>query len=116
MAPSNKSKAYGRYGGVTKANHYVPPEVAPFVPQPASVQFTKEQLETLQPLLTSVEFTEQYLLEHYDTLMLRRLSGQDLDGNNVFEVYTLANPEDLIIYDVRAGQMRDDQNMDGGII
>jgi hypothetical protein len=33
---TNKSKVYGYYGGVTNANHYIPPDSPSYIPQPAT--------------------------------------------------------------------------------
>jgi hypothetical protein len=109
----NKSKPYGYYGGVTQENHYVPPPSVPFDPQPASVHFYKEYRTTLSNLISSVGFTQQFLIDNQDSIMVRKLV-QQLEGVNHFEINTQGHPNDIIEYDVLSGVDPDLLTLDGG--
>ena len=112
---SNKSAPYGYYGGVTNANHYVPPPSTPFTPQPASVPFYENQASVATALLTSAQDTRKFFEDNEGQIMRRRYVGI-VDGLEVYEINTNDNPEDLIIYTtpVSSVNLLDITMMDGG--
>lgn len=110
---TNKSKPFGYYGGVTQENHYVPPPSPSFEPQPASVPFYNDYRTTLQRLVSSVNFTREFLLDNADSIMVRKLVAQ-IGGSSHFEITTQGDPNDLITYDVLSGGDVDLMMMDGG--
>lgn len=109
----NKSKPYGYYGGVTQQNHYVPPAVPDFTPQPASVPFYRDYRTTLQNLVSSVGFTTQFLLNNQDSILVRKLVEQ-IGGVNHFHINTQGHPNDIIEYDVLSGADPNLLTLDGG--
>lgn len=109
----NKSKPYGYYGGVTQQNHYVPPAVPAFTPQPASVPFYRDYRTTLVNLISSVGFTKQFLLDNQNSILVRKLVNQ-LSGANFFEINTQSHPNDIIEYDVLSGEDINLLGLDGG--
>jgi hypothetical protein len=109
----NKSKPYGYYGGVTQENHYVPPPVPDFVPQPASVPFYEEYRTTLQSLVSSGPITREFLRDNIDSILVRKLI-QQTGGTNHFEINSQGHPNDLIEYDVLSGADVDLLLLDGG--
>ena len=110
---SNKSKAYGYYGGVTNANHYVPPEVAPFVPHPPSVPFFENQATSTAALLSSANYTREFLEDNEGIIMRRYLVGRT-ETQEFYEIKTLDNPNDVITYVTGLSGAEDLMLMDGG--
>ena len=110
---SNKSKAYGYYGGVTQANHYVPPAVAPFVPCPPSVPFFENQATATAALLSSAEYTREFLENNEGTIM-RRYMVNRTENQEFYEIKTLDNPNDVITYVTGLSGAEDLMLMDGG--
>ena len=110
---SNKSKPYGYYGGVTNANHYVPPEVAPFVPCPPSVPFFENQATATAALLSSAEYTREFLEDNEGTIMRRYLVDRT-ETQEFYEIKTLDNPNDVITYVTGLSGAEDLMLMDGG--
>ncbi len=113
MKGINKSKAYGYYGGVTNENHYVPPEVPDFIPHPPSVPFNSEYRNTLYQILCSVNFTDEYLADHADEILLRKLLSST-DTEKTFEIYTQKDPNDIITYTTEPSATIDLLKYDGG--
>jgi hypothetical protein len=110
---SNKSKAYGYYGGVTQANHYVPPAVAPFVPCPPSVPFYENQSTATAALLSSAEYTREFL-ENNEGIIMRRYLVNRTATQEFYEIKTLDNPNDVITYVTGLSGAEDLMLMDGG--
>ena len=110
---ANKSKPYGYYGGVTNANHYVPPEVAPFVPCPPSVPFFENQATATTALLSSAEYTREFLEDNEGTIMRRYLVDRT-ETQEFYEIKTLDNPNDVITYVTGLSGAEDLMLMDGG--
>lgn len=110
---SNKSKAYGYYGGVTEANHYVPPAVAPFVPCPPSVPFYENQSSATTALLSSAEYTREFL-ENNEGIIMRRYMVNRTETQEFYEIKTLDNPNDVITYVTGLSGAEDLMLMDGG--
>ena len=114
MAKKNKSKPYGYYGGVTNENHYVPPSVPAFVPQPKTVPFYAEYIQMLDEALSSVDFSLEYLALSADKILIRKeLSATD--EFRMFEMKTYAHPNDIITYMSPISGMVDLLTLDGGI-
>lgn len=91
----NRSAAYGYYGGVSKAQHYVPPTNMEFVPQPnLATAFTNEDRNNLLQLLQQTSF---YAENAQNILMRKTVSS--LSGNiDSFVISTSGKPEDIITY------------------
>ena len=94
---ANKSKPYGYYGGVTQQNHYVPPPIPPFVPQPASVPFYENYASTAETLLSSAEITREFFISN-EGIILRRYLVERTATQEIYEITTLDNPNDVITY------------------
>jgi hypothetical protein len=109
----NKSAPYGYYGGVTQENHYVPPPVADFVPQPASTPFYEDYRLTLIRAITSVGFTEKFLMDNAGSIMFRTAEGLPY-GAQQFTISTPDHPNDKIEYDTLSGDDVDLMLLDGG--
>lgn len=111
----NKSAIYGYYGGVTNANHYVPPPSVPFTPQPASIPFYENQSSVATVLLTSAKETREFFEQNQGSIMRRRFVGI-VDGLEVYEINTDEHPNDLIIYTtpVSSVNLLEVNLMDGG--
>jgi hypothetical protein len=111
----NKSAPYGYYGGVTNANHYVPSPSTPFVPQPASVPFYENQATATAALLSSADSTREFFEQNEGAIMRRYFTGI-VNNQEVYEIKTLDNPNDLIIYTtpVSAENVLNVTVMDGG--
>ena len=111
----NKSAIYGYYGGVSDSNHYVPPPSAPFTPQPASVPFYENQASVATALLTSAQDTREFFEQNKGTIMRRKFVGIAND-QEVYEINTDDNPDDLIIYTtpVSSVNLLNVSIMDGG--
>lgn len=110
----NKSKPYGYYGGVTEQNHYVPPPVPAFVPQPKTVPFYAEYIQMLDDALSSVNFSLDYLLLSADKILIRKelsATGEE----KMFEMSNFADPNDIILYTSPVSGTIDLLMMDGGI-
>ena len=93
----NKSSAYGYYGGVTPANHYVPPPVPDFVPQLPQDQlniFNQSDRELLQNLVQQTQF----YIENAPHILLRTNTMHLSNNVDSFMMRTSADPEDVIIY------------------
>lgn len=105
----NKSTVYGKYGGVTKANHYVPPDSPNFIPQLAKLSFTEQDR---QAVLQIAEQTKFYAEKAKDILV--RTTVSSLPGNvDSFVISTSGKPEDILIYTSTIDQV--DLNVaDGG--
>jgi hypothetical protein len=110
---ANKSKAYGYYGGVTNENHYVPPAVAPFVPHPPSVPFFENQATASTALLSSADYTREFLQDNEGIIMRRYLVNRT-DAEEFYEIRTLDNPNDVITYVTELSGAEDLMLMDGG--
>ncbi len=109
----NKSKPYGYYGGVPNENHYVPPAVPDFTPQPKTVPFYAEYIEMLDNALSSVDFSLEYLALSADKILIRKeLSATD--DAKMFEMKTYAHPNDIITYTSPVSGTIDLLTMDGG--
>ena len=93
----NKSSVYGYYGGLTDANHYVPPAVPDYTPQPPKVSFTEADRALVQQLVDQTKF----YAENAPDILLRTLTSSiPNNGDNIdtFVLSTSANPEDMIVY------------------
>lgn len=111
---NNKSKFYGYYGGVTNENHYTPPAVPAFVPQPKTIPFYIDYIQMLDDALSSIDFSLEYLALSADKILIRRqLSASDT--LKTFEMRTLANPNDVITYTTPISGMVDLLVFDGGM-
>lgn len=110
---NNKSAPYGYYGGVTQQNHYVPPSSVPFVPHEASVPFYRDYRTTLQHLVSSVNFTQEFLLQNAGSILVRKIVEQ-MGNSNHFHISTLDHPDDLITYDTLSGYDVNLLGLDGG--
>ena len=110
---SNKSKAYGYYGGVADANHYVPPAIAPFVPCLPSVPFYENQATATVALLSSAEETREFLENNEGIIMRRYLVGRT-ETEEFYEIKTLDHPNDVITYTTGISGAEDLMLMDGG--
>ena len=114
MKGINKSKVYGYYGGVTNENHYVPPVEPDFVPCPPTVVFNSEYRTMLLQILSSVNFTDEYLLSRADEIMIRRLLSAADDEHKTFEIFTQKDPNDIITYTTEPSGDVDLVTLDGG--
>ena len=92
--PTNKSKTYGYYGGVTKANHYVPPGSPGFVPQLARSPFTVEDKEKFDQVMSQAA----YIGENAENIMLRANVSSTPNNIDTFVISTSSKPEDVIVY------------------
>lgn len=110
----NKSKFYGYYGGVTNENHYTPPEVPAFVPQPKTVPFYAEYIQLLDEALSSVNFSLEYLLLSADKILIRK-ELSSTDTTKTFEMRNFANPNDIILYTTPISGTVDLVTLDGGL-
>lgn len=110
---ANRSKAYGYYGGVTNENHYVPPTIAPFVPHPPSVPFYENQATATATLLSSADYTREFL-EDNEGIIMRRYMVNRTDTEEFYEIRTLDNPNDVITYVTGLSGAEDLMLMDGG--
>ena len=110
---ANRSKAYGYYGGVTNENHYVPPAIAPFVPHPPSVSFYENQATATATLLSSADYTREFL-EDNEGIIMRRYLVSRTDTEEFYEIRTLDNPNDVITYVTSLSGAEDLMLMDGG--
>lgn len=110
---TNKSKVYGYYGGVTQQNHYVPPPVPPFTPQPANLPFYENLANASTALLTSAEYTREFFENNEGTVMRRYLVGQT-ETEEFYEIKTLDNPNDVITYVTAISGVEDLLLLDGG--
>lgn len=110
---ANKSKAYGYYSGVTNENHYVPPVIAPFVPHPPSVPFYENQASATATLLSSADYTREFL-EDNEGIIMRRYMVNRTDTEEFYEIRTLDNPNDVITYVTGLSGTEDLMLMDGG--
>jgi len=110
----NKSAIYGYYGGVSDSNHYVPPPSTPFTPQPASVPFYENQASAVT-LLTSAKDTRDFFEQNKGSIMRRKFVGI-ANNQEVYEINTDDNPDDLIIYTtpISSVNLLDVNIMDGG--
>jgi hypothetical protein len=97
MLNKNKSRHYGYYGGVTNENHYVPPEVPDFVPQPASIPFSAEYRILLNHVLTAAGMTYDTFVAHLDRVLYRKILSAT-DVYKEFYMTNLENPDDVITY------------------
>ena len=110
---ANRSKAYGYYGGVTNENNYVPPAIAPFVPHPPSVPFFENQATATATLLSSADYTREFL-EDNEGIIMRRYMVNRTDTEEFYEIRTLDNPNDVITYTTGLSGAEDLMLMDGG--
>jgi hypothetical protein len=110
---SNKSKAYGYYGGVTQQNHYVPPPSPPFTPQPASIPFYENYSTATADLLSSAEMTREFFINN-EGIIMRRYLRERTATHEVYEITTLDNPNDIILYITELSGTEDLLLMDGG--
>lgn len=110
---ANKSKIYGYYGGVTNQNHYVPPPSQPFTPQPASIPFYENYATATNELLSSAELTRQFFEDNEGSIM-RRYLRERTATHEVYEITTLENPNDVILYVTELSGAEDLLIMDGG--
>ena len=111
---ANKSKIYGYYGGVTQQNHYVPPPSAPFVPQPASVPFYENYASTTEALLSTAELTREFFISN-EGVILRRYLVETTATQEIYELTTLDNPNDIITYVTELTGNEDLLLSDGGL-
>jgi len=111
---ANKSKIYGYYGGVTQQNHYVPPPSAPFVPQPASVPFYENYASTTEALLSTAELTREFFISN-EGVILRRYLVETTATQDIYELTTLDNPNDIITYVTELTGNEDLLLSDGGL-
>lgn len=81
MFGKNKSAAYGYYGGVTKANHYVP-GVTPI---------NKDRYFLSQDLI-------RFLQQNASNIVLRQTLSSEPNNLDTFMLMTSGKPEDVIIY------------------
>ena len=99
---SNLSKPYGYYGGVTNNNHYIPPPSAPYIPQPATVPFTKDMLTVVQSYLSSQSLRD-FLSDNAGSIVFRKLITDypvmSSFRAHEFEMKTQDNPSDTLTYD-----------------
>lgn len=93
---TNPSAPFGYYGGVSSNSVYFPEETYSLTYGATSIPFTEKDLEALTSLLSSTDF-QNFLKANADSIMLRTLSGI-LSGNKVFEINTLNNLEEPIVY------------------
>lgn len=91
---TNKSKVYGYYGGVTNANHYVPPSSPGFVPQPATRPFTAKDKEKFDQIVSMAAF----IGDNAPNIMLRTNTFSTPNNIDSFVISTSGKPEDVIIY------------------
>lgn len=100
---TNKSAAYGYYGGVTPGNHYTPPPVPEVVPQPPRATFTQNDKILLQQLVQQTQF----FVENSPDILLRthvpnpssaEMFTSEESNIDTFVLHTSANPEDVIVY------------------
>jgi hypothetical protein len=110
---ANKSQSYGYYGGVTQNNHYVPPPSIPFTPQPASVPFYTEQAISIMSLLSSIKQSEQFF-ENNEGNIMRRYMVFRTDDEEFYEINTITDPGDVIIYATTLSGSENLLLMDGG--
>jgi hypothetical protein len=92
----NKSSAYGYYGGVTPANHYVPPPVPDFVPQPP--QGGSILTQTDRSLLEQLVQQTAFYAENAPHILLRTNTLHLSNNVDSFMMTTSADPEDVIVY------------------
>jgi hypothetical protein len=90
----NKSKAYGYYGGVTNANHYVPPGSVGFIPQPATRPFTAEDREKFDQVMSQAA----YIRDNASDIMIRTNTASAPNNIDTFVISTSGKPEDVIVY------------------
>lgn len=74
---TNPSAPYGYYGGVAPEDVYFPPPAKAFYPPPKSKPFTKENLQTLQNLLSTD--LAQFLTLSGGAILFRTLSSTSED-------------------------------------
>ena len=111
---TNKSKIYGYYGGVTQQNHYVPPPSVPFVPQPASVPFYENYASTTEALLSTAELTREFFVTN-EGIILRRYLVDRTATQEIYQLTTLDNPDDVITYVTELTGNEDLLLSDGGL-
>lgn len=80
MIKRNKSAAYGYYGGVSKANHYVPGSTS-----------------NSQAWSLSQEF-KNFLLQNAENIVLRQTLSSAPENVDTFMFYTSGKPEDVVVY------------------
>ena len=91
---TNKSRAYGYYGGVTNANHYVPPGSPGFVPQLPSLQFTAEDKRKFDEVMSQAV----YIKNNAPDIMIRANTLTVPTNVDTFVISTSGKPEDVITY------------------
>ena len=109
----SKNNSYGKYGGVSNSNHYVPPSSPSFVPQPANINLRDRVLA--EQLMQKMQF----YTDNAPNILLRR-TVSSLSGNiDSFVMTTSGRPEDQIVYTSNKDVVNIDPNtfdniVDGG--
>lgn len=114
MSNKSVSRHYGYYGGVTKQNHYVPPAVPAFIPQPPTVPFYADYRTLVTQILSSFNITHELFVEHLDRILYRiplsSTESVDASGNPIpeldedgdpikrFYMTNQEDPNDIITY------------------
>jgi hypothetical protein len=114
----NLSKDYGYYGGVSKANHYVPPPQPDFVPHPPSnALMSNAVLSTLETVIFT-DFFKSFLSANAGSIVFRKHIKTDniptLSDVRVFELNTQNDVKDTLTYDTMLTGL-DLGRMDGGM-
>ena len=91
---TNKSKAYGYYGGVSNANHYVPPGSPGFIPQPPRLPFTQQDKEKFDQIMSQAA----YIGDNASNIMVRANTSSTPNNVDTFVISTSGKPEDVIVY------------------
>lgn len=93
----NKSDVYGGYGGVSRQNHYIPPQSPPFDPQPATVHITENQLQEIIEKISTISFQEAttFVAENSGSIVLRNVLI-DRGGYKTSVLFSQDNLSDLL--------------------
>ena len=95
---TNKSSAYGGYGGVSDEAHYVPLSIPDFIPQPPSIPFTTKQIRDISNALNKIELEKLVTFINTnsgDILLRNEVIDEDLTTDR-FDMFTLNNPKENI--------------------
>lgn len=78
-------------------NHFIPPQSPPNVPYPLTEQFTEQDLNTINHLLSTSQKTASFISQNKDNILLRRLISEE-NGTKTFVIETSGNGKDDIVY------------------
>jgi hypothetical protein len=116
--PRNKSKVYGRYGGVTDSNYYNASSHSQsnqslnLDDRNENITFTSADKRRLEELLAAAQFVEN----NADNIMLRVNTNSQPGNIDTFVITTSGKPEDTIEYTSIKDRVVLDKLAGGGVV